>query len=162
MSAIQEKTLYILIGPPGCGKSKVAWELVNKGALRISGDDIFFAITDRTHAHWLGHGVMDAVNESTDKLMDGLLARGLTVIADRTHLSPETRRRPIELARRHGFRVEGMVWLNFDQARERNSLRSGRDRVPESVWVRMVEAYAAPTLEEGFDEIHQVVGSDGV
>lgn len=150
----------MLVGPPGCGKSVTAWDLVSRGALRVTGDDIFFAITDRTHGEWRAYGVMDAVNAASEVLMDELMRRGLPVVADRTHLSRDARARPIELARRHGYRVEAWVWMNFDQAYGRNAERTGRDHVPVHIWRHMVEAFEVPRESEGFDRIHVEVASD--
>lgn len=161
MEALSQHTLYLMVGPPGCGKSMVAWQLVSKGALRVSGDDLFFAITDRTHSHWRPHRVMEAVNAAADVLMEGLVERGLPVIADRTHLSVRARSRPIAIARRHGYAVEALLWLNFDEARERNARRSGRDRVPEEIWQAMAQTFERPTQEEGIDRIRVVAAPHG-
>ena len=131
-----------------------AWQLVEGGALRITGDDIFFSLTDRTHAQWLKHGVMDAVNAAARHLMEGLMARGLSVVADRTHLSRASRAPVIAMAAAHGFRVEVLLWQNFEVAQKRNAARTGRDQVPEAIWQSMAKGYQRPSQEEGIDAIH--------
>ena len=154
------RTLYILVGPPGCGKSMTAWDLVRRGALRITGDDFFFAMTDRKHVEWLDSGVMDCVNAAADTLMVRLMEKGLPVVVDRTHLSLRSRARCLVLAEEFGYTVEGRLWLNFGQARKRNSERTGRDQVPEVVWEKMVSAYAPPTEAEGFSQVLIEVAGD--
>lgn len=161
MKDLPQKTLYTLVGPPGCGKSVAAWDLVNRGALRITGDDLFFAITFRTHGEWRPYGVMDAVNKAMDVLLEELLIKGLTVVVDRTHLSPKSRARVLELAKTYGYRSEAWVWLNADQAQSRNAARTGRDQVPPEIWLKMVEAFRMPTLSEGFHAVRVMADRHG-
>lgn len=155
------KRLTLLMGPPGCGKSVAARRLMADGALRITGDDVFFAITDRKHSDWLAHGVMDAVNGAMDHLLQDLLSRGLDVVVDRTHLSRGKRANVLKWAKAADYEIDGLLWLNFEQAQGRNTARQGRDRVPESIWKKMADGYEHPTLKEGFTRLKTVVDAQG-
>lgn len=160
METIGSKTLIVLVGPPGCGKSALAWDLVARGVLRITGDDLFFAITDRNHESWRPYGVMDAVNTAMDVLMVELLKRGLPVVVDRTHLSARSRRRPLDLGHEMGYRVEAWVWGNVAEARRRNASRTGRDKVPQQNWDQMVSSFGFPEDTEGFDLVRIIEPPD--
>ena len=67
----------------------------------------------------------------------------------------------IGIARAHGARVIGYFFdVNTRMAVARNSERTGRGKVPNVAIFVTAKKLAPPMLDEGFDEVHVIKGSE--
>jgi predicted kinase len=83
------------------------------------------------------------------------LARGQSVVIDRTNATADLRREWIALGRDHGARLVGYYFATtLGKALARNALRAGR--VPEPEIVSTYRWLERPSLDEGFHELRLV------
>lgn len=137
-------TLYILIAPSGCGKTRYAKEL----AKEVNGD---YLSSDSLRLKLIG----DETNQNFNELVFNVLYNNLAVslamgrdsILDTTALTRQVREEPIRIARRYGAHVKAIVFkTDIAVAKERNK---SRDRqVPEHVIDRQYKIIEYPTLDE--------------
>lgn len=82
------------------------------------------------------------------------LSGGASVVVDNTNPAAADRRALIELARAHGARVVGyFLDVTTRQAVARNSVRTGRAKVPNVAIFTVAKRLEPPTLAEGFDQL---------
>lgn len=91
------------------------------------------------------------------QLIEAALNAGQSVAVDNTNPTATVRRELIDLAHAYGARIVGYYFAStLTRSLARNQLRSGRQRVPESVIVNTFKRLERPTLEEGFHELYLV------
>lgn len=88
--------------------------------------------------------------------------RGIDFVIDNTNPTVEDRRKYIEPAKEHGYRIIGF----FMQSRladciERNRSRTGKANIPNTAIAATSNRLQMPSIEEGFDELYFVSVSDG-
>ena len=87
-------------------------------------------------------------------LVEEALREGKSVVVDNTNPTKEDREPLIALGHRYGAKVTGYVFQSTVQdARQRNSTREGKARVPDVALYVMASKLVMPTYEEGFDEL---------
>lgn len=146
-------TLYVMIGPPGSGKTTWATEFrknrlkmvyVSRDAIRLS------IITDEEH--YFSHE-----DEVYDKFVDTLvdsLSVGVDTIADATHLSGGARDKLINALEAKGMTKDRydliFVFMSTDTETciARDDLREGRAHVTRSVIRRMALQCTLPDVRE--------------
>lgn len=139
-----EKTIAMLIGVPGTGKSTFYQKYLKKDFTRVNLDTL---VTRK--------------KEST--LVNKLFKEGKSFAIDNTNCSIEDRNRYIPEAKKQGYRIIGYYFdPDLDTCLKRNKRRRGKSRVPE--W-RITDfyytlIYSKPSYAEGFDEIHTVINDD--
>ena len=84
------------------------------------------------------------------------LAAGRNVTVDDTNLTRELRWPYIALAKRYGAAVRGVLFLNMQQALDRNRGRTGGERVPDETMARMCHTFEHPDMAEGFNFVKTV------
>ena len=148
------KTLYVLIGAPGSGKS--AWARENGlrlGAVVVGSDDVRGEFEARGGNPLDG----DAVFAEVERRARDRLAAGQSVILDATHYRRQYRTYAIGLARDLGARRVA-IWFDVPLAEclRRNAGRTGGtfgdEPVPDQV-VRDIFAHLQPPRPDEFDEI---------
>ena len=151
------KTLYVLIGAPGSGKS--AWARENasrRGAVVVGSDDV------RNDFRVSGKNPLDddAVFAEVERRTRDLLTAGRSVILDATHHRRRYRTYAIDLARDLDARRVA-IWfdVSLGQCLRRNAQRSGRtfgdEAVPAHVVHKLFEHLQPPGPDE-FDEIIRI------
>lgn len=138
------KTVYMMMGLPGCGKSTRAKEMlaqfgygnakiVNKDALRAMLDD----------GHWSGPNEK-FVLQARDSIIVNALGQGKHVIVDDTNLAPKHIERLRQLAREHdaAFEVIDMTEVPVETCIERDLKRL--NSVGATVIRKMHRDYLAP------------------
>ncbi|HBE28806.1 MAG TPA: hypothetical protein DDW25_07935 [Ktedonobacter sp.] len=149
--SVPPRTLLVLCGPAGSGKSTFAAQRFSTTTV-ISSDHCRALICD------------DATNQQVNRdtfdlfyyIINKRLFLGRFTVADSTALYPEARRRLRELARRHGF-LACLLIFNIAQetCERRNQLR---DRKVEAKVMPYHAALLQQTLRdapnEGWDQIH--------
>ena len=96
-------------------------------------------------------------------LMEQCFAAGTSFVIDNTNPTREDRRKYIEAAKEHEYRVIGYYFQSAISAcRERNSRRTGKAQVPFAALASTYKALELPDPDEGFDELHYVrIDEDG-
>lgn len=144
-------TLYVMIGPPGCGKSYYAEKLYGyNGAKIVSSDDIRKKLYgDETVQK--DHGKVFGI---AHYLVAEELREGRSVIFDATNVTQDNRARLFQALKgvKRPFYICGLVYRGtLTKCLERNSERERN--VPEDVvrkmWTQL--RTSPPELSEGFD-----------
>jgi predicted kinase len=97
-------------------------------------------------------------------LLAACLAAKQAFVIDNTNPLLRDRARYIEPGREAGFRVVAYFFeTSLADAIRRNNQRAGKQKIPVPAIAGTLRKLQAPTLEEGYDEIHKVTLSpDGV
>jgi predicted kinase len=138
--------IVITVGLPGSGKSTY---LKRRGINAISSDEIRRLIADDPEDQTVHKQVFATIRY----LIRQRIATGRPVTyVDATHLTRWERRPYIQLARRHGCKVEALFFdVSLEVCMQRNQ-RRGRI-VPERVIRDMARRMQPPAMEEGFARI---------
>lgn len=151
-----QKTLYVAVGIPGCGKS-TWWEqgkangIIPNDAVRINMDTIRKDLTGSAEDQTRNYEVATIANIN----LECALSRGVnTIYWDNTSARRRYRRDLVKQAHEAGYKAVA-IWFNipFDICLQRNN---NRDRVvPESVLKRFAESIGenGPDYDEGWDDI---------
>lgn len=156
--------LYIiLIGAPGSGKSTFIKALSEHLKLTIGSTD------DQVDDYAFNHGItysqaMQKINfkhlkRNMEAHVLDAVKRGLHVVIDQTNMNKKSRREKLEWAStRHvkvavSFDVDVKVLL---ERIEKRSAATGKD-IPKHVFFSMLKKYEAPTKDEGFDHVFELV-----
>lgn len=90
-------------------------------------------------------------------MLEACIAAGQRFVVDNTNLLAEDRARYIAAAREGNFRVVGYYFkADLTGALARNSLRSGRELIPEKAIIGAYKRMQIPAPEEGYDELWYV------
>jgi protein phosphatase len=150
--------LIVLVGPPGSGKT--AWAKRNgRGAVHVSQDGLIEAITPSG----FDHAYRPVYGEAEDAVARAGLQAGHTVIVDRTNRTRVHRERWLRIAREASSPAIAVVMTTPEPVcRERNAERDDRSRLSAERMERMLAAFEAVRLDEGFDCIYEVGEGDEV
>lgn len=149
--SVPPRTLLVLCGPAGSGKSTFAAQRFSSTTV-VSSDHCRALICDDANNQQVNRDTFDLFYYIINKR----LFLGRFTVADSTALYPEARRRLRELARRHGF-LACLLIFNIAQetCAQRNQLR---DRKAEAKVMPYHAALLQQTLRdapnEGWDQIH--------
>jgi predicted kinase len=139
--------LVILIGPPAAGKS--TWLYQFSGEV-ISTDDI----RRREFGVQYDQQLEPAVWQLAYERLEEYIRSGKDVCFDATNTTRGRRKPLIELAKKYGAGVEGVVFLQeLDVLIKRNRSRPPGKKVPEEVIKDKLQELEMPSYEEGFDKI---------
>lgn len=159
------KTVHIMMGVPGCGKSTLVKTLQNQmGGVVLSGDEIRNELFMK---HIMPSRDDQSFNKEVFKVHDSrfetLVKQGETIFLDNLNLEKKYRKFYITLAKQNGYRVVGeLLLLDTDECvrriklREQNNANTHHITNPQRV-VRMWQQQLLkefPTLQEGFDQIN--------
>jgi predicted kinase len=150
------KTLTILIGNIGSGKSTTCKDLVKDGDVIISRDAFRYMIGAGTY---IFNPVLEkAIHKSTYKTLDAFMKIGVNVVVDETNMTIKSRKLYLALAKRYGYYKLAMVMPKYEKSysverRLKNNHGNNTKEVWETVWERFNLSYKAPTKEEGFDAV---------
>lgn len=148
-------TLYVMIGVPGSGKSTFIQQHV-KGAAHVSRDQIRFSIINDTDDYFAKE---KKVFKQFCQAINFNLAEGRDVYADATHITKGSRRKLLSNVR--GYDKLEAIYINtsLDNCIKHNNFRDHNTRayVPESVIKDRYKKLEAPSLDEGFSMIHEII-----
>ena len=138
-----EKTLVIMIGLQGSGKSTFYAKFLAEDFVRVNLDTLKTRYQEKL-------------------LVESCLAEGKSFAVDNTNPTRADRQRYIPDARAAGYRVIGYFMdAKVEECAIRNAQREGKARVPDVAITSTARRMEIPTMDEGFDEIH-FVKNDGV
>lgn len=112
-----------------------------------------------THVHVSKDLMPNARNRESKQMMqiDEALGAGRSVVVDNTNPTPQSRAALIAAGKRHGARVIAVYFdPHIPTVLMRNRRREGRARVPEVAIFATKKKLAAPTIDEGFDEVRVI------
>lgn len=137
-----DKTLVIMIGIQGSGKSTFYHKFLKDDFVRVNLDTL------RTrHREKL--------------LVEECIEKGKSFAVDNTNPTRRDRERYIPLAKAAGYRIVGyFMQSKISECIQRNNERQGKEKVPEGAIVCTSNKLEMPSYEEGFDELY-FVANDG-
>jgi predicted kinase len=153
------KTLYVLIGAPGSGKS--TWARNNALQLIadiVSSDQVRNDFRSSSRNPLNG----DAVFAEVERLARDLLQSDRSVILDATHYRRKYRTYALKLAHENQAQLIA-VWFDVPlevcrmQNQQRDNRTFGEERVPDNI-VRNIWEHLQPPREDEFDEVARVIG----
>lgn len=121
----------------------------------VSRDQIRFSLVKENEEYFSKEG--EVFKNFIDAIKEYLTLFKTDVIADATHLSPSSRAKLLNNLGDSLKDVEIIAVVMdtpLDIALERNAMREGRARVPESALCNMANSFKIPKLDEGFDKIY--------
>lgn len=136
-------TLFIMVGAPGSGKSYFANVLSsNISAKIISRDKIRFNLLEENDEYFHREG---AVFIEFIETIQNYLDAGETVIADATHLTKKSRSKLLNnLNIDNVYVIPVVIKTSLKTCLMRNSIRQGREKVPETVLRNMYKSMTDP------------------
>lgn len=154
---MKPKKVYLLSGPAASGKSTWVRSNITPGSEWISRDNVRFAIVSEDEDYFSHE---DEVFDTFINYINQTLEREdiHTIYIDATHLNKRSRNKTLNKVKKNN--IGELNCVCFTTPRElcqaRNSLRSGRARVPASVIDNMFKSFAYPTADEGFTHVYVV------
>lgn len=145
--------LILMMGVPGSGKSTLAKKKFGENDIYISRDQIRFAMVSEEEPYFSKE--KEVFNEFVKQIQAGIDNKDKRyVIADATHLNPNSRLKLLNRLDRFGIKTYIIyVKVPLEVALERNSHRVERELVPEETIKEMYNSIAAPIKEENIDVI---------
>lgn len=140
-------------------------DLVVLCGLQASGKSTYRAKTfDATHVvvskDFMGRGSGKAAKQ--EALLREALGAGRNVVVDNTNPSLEDRAALIAIGREYHALMIGYHFKSTrEQSLDRNALRVGKARVPYVAIADVLKRWVAPTEDEGFDELYEVIWGPG-
>lgn len=133
--------LILMIGIPGSGKSTFRQKYFSE------------------YEH-ISLDVLHSRQRESTALQTAIAARK-NCIVDNTNVSVAEREKFIEAGKSAGYRIVGYYMRSkIDECLKRNSLRSGKMRIPDRGVIGRAAQLELPKYAEGFDELHYVTITD--
>ncbi|MBQ8789689.1 MAG: ATP-binding protein [Ruminiclostridium sp.] len=137
-----EKTLVIMIGIQGSGKSTFYHKFLKDDFVRVNLDTL-----KTRHREKL--------------LIEECVENKKSFAVDNTNPTRLDRERYIPLAKAAGYRIVGyFMQSKIRECIKRNNKRQGKEKVPEGAIVSTSNKLEMPSYDEGFDELY-FVANDG-
>ena len=151
---MKDKTLFIMVGCPGSGKTYTAkhilmrgpgWRYISRDEIRfdyLSEDEEYFAHENEVFDIFI-YKIREALNN----------ADTFNVIADATHLHWPSRRKLLTNLRQEGINfkdiyiIPTVVGCSLEDAKTRNAFREGRECVPNDVLDNMFNSMTDPKTD---------------
>jgi len=141
LKADHEKTVYIMMGIQGSGKSTFC-SIFLSDAVRINLD------------------ILHTRNKESLLIAD-CQKKGCDYVVDNTNPTREDRARYIPVAREAGYRVIGyFMQSRLQECIQRNNQRDGKEKIPSKAIAMTSNKLEMPSRSEGFDELY-FVKNDG-
>lgn len=155
-----DMTLYLPVGPPGCGKTHLATAMIRQNLLAadawVSTDNLRRVMTGTP----IDQSANDAVWSVARTITHERLKHGLTVYFDATNLKPEYYDKMLALAHEKDHRVLFILHdTDYQLCRTRNIAR-GAVQIPDTAVERMIALHRGITEDLLRDQGDVITGSD--
>ena len=142
--------LYILCGAPGCGKSTYAAHMLesDNNIRYVSRDEIRYSIIAKDDSYFSKEKL---VFKQFINTIAQTLVKGFDVIADATHLTPQSRFKLTHSIDQlyTDYKIVYILFLApVEVCLARNNKRAGREKVPEDAIIRMRNNFTIPQNED--------------
>lgn len=153
---MKQKNLWLLVGLPGSGKSTCVKNALEHGknSIWVSRDEVRFSLVKEDEEYFSREN--EVFYTFIQRAQTALNSPNIdNVYIDATHLNEKSRRKTLNALTIPDHTIVNAVFMNtnIDTCIERNNLRQGREKVPESVIHNMAKTLTAPQESEGFDNI---------
>lgn len=142
--------LWLAVGIPGSGKSTyIRKEIRNKNGIRISRDVIRFALIEDNEDYFAKEKLV--FKEFINQIQNAINSKILNIYVDATHLNEKSRNKILDKLNLDNVQIHILYFdipLNICLAR--NSLRTGREKVPEDTIVEMYSKLTKPDFHEKY------------
>lgn len=153
------KNMYILVGPPGSGKSTWIEKEFQNGCFVISSDHIIEDIAqgeNKTYDEVFHYAKTAESMMWTD--FDNTVKGGCDpIIVDRTNMSVKSRRKFFDRLRNfhknHDYKIHAVVFPKPEDAEHQRRLDRPGKTIPQTVINNMLASFQMPTLAEGFESV---------
>jgi predicted kinase len=156
------KKIFLMSGPPGCGKSTWVREHMTSADEWISRDKVRFSIVGEDEPYFSHE---EEVFDTFIAYINQTLERPEVehVYIDATHINRKSRQNVLSKIHMNNVAEVNSVWFVVPKriCLERNAKRSGRECVPDSAIENMFNGLVFPTPEEHFDHIY-LVNENGI
>ena len=143
------KTLYIMCGPAGVGKSTWAKNHANpECSVIVSRDKIRYSLVDENEYYFKKE--KQVYSEFITQINDALHNNNIKeVYADATHLNGKSRRMLLnQLDLDKNIKIIAVsIFPSIEKAKEQNMQRQGRERVPNTIIANMYDMYISPKFD---------------
>ena len=155
MSSINMPKCYVLVGPPGSGKS--TWvknqKLVND-YVYVSTDmhvEAYAKAQGKTYSEVFKEYMPKAIRRMHQDICNAKAASS-DIIWDQTNTTVASRAKKFQMLPDYEMIAVEMSFVPIPELFRRVNSRPGKE-IPKSVMYSMIEGYQEPTLEEGFSRI---------
>lgn len=151
------KNLYILVGPPGSGKTTWIEKEFYDGCFIVSTDNIIQDIAEadgKTYDEVFPTSIKDA-DTTMWKDFDSLVEGGYSpIVVDRTNMSVKSRAKFIDATKRSDYKIHAVVFPKPEDAEYERRLNSRPGKtIPKNIITAMLANFQMPTQDEGFESI---------
>lgn len=137
-----EKTLVIIMGIQGSGKSTFYHRFLAKDFVRVNLDSLKTRYQEKL-------------------FIEECIQNGKSFAVDNTNPAKEDRQRYIPPAKNAGYKIIGyFMESKLKECIERNNMRHGKEQIPAIAIVSTSNKLQMPSYDEGFDELY-FVKNDG-
>lgn len=160
--AVNQPTIYMLVGPPASGKS--TWRAkhlaqTERPTVVISSDDYIDALAANlgiTYSDAFKKADMKEITRVLNNQFDEAIKRGDDIILDRTNMSAKTRRKYLSRMPRNYAKVAVVFNVGRELLDRRLADRAAATgkHIPKNVVDDMIKSYDEPTTSE-FDRVVQ-------
>lgn len=162
------KVLYVLVGLPGCGKTTWRNFLTDNNTdknlyITISTDDYIeeqALLENKTYSEVFKQHIENA-EEACWTRAEIAFNAGLDVIWDRTNLTVKSRKRVLNIAPNDYVKIAVVFPLPPNDVWQNRLMNRPGKVIPKEALDNMKALYVAPTVDEGFDYVLNILGEVG-